>query len=87
MGHWSKCWDIGLKQVNGNIIYIKALNISDAYDFRHNVACLKMLMFEIFCFKFFNFVVVNFIISKNLKILKILGNKRPKNANLRQVKI
>ena len=40
-----------------------------------SVACLKMLML-----KFFNFVVVNFIISKNLKILKISGNKRPKNA-------
>ena len=29
------------------------------------------------CFRFFNFVVVNFIISKNLKILKILNNNRP----------
>ena len=36
-------------------------------------------MFESFdCSKFFNFVVVNFIISKNLKILKILGNDRTK---------
>ena len=39
-------------------------------------------MFEIFGrSKFFNFVVVNFIISKNLKILKILGNNRPKYAS------
>ena len=36
-------------------------------------------MFESFaCSKFFNFKVVNFIISKNLKILKISLNNRPK---------
>ena len=36
-------------------------------------------MFESFvCSKFFNFVVVNFIIRKNLKILKISNNNRPK---------
>ena len=36
-------------------------------------------MFESFgCSKFFNVVVVNFIISKNLKILKISDNNRPK---------
>ena len=36
-------------------------------------------MFESFgCSKFFNFVVVNFIISKNLKILKISEINRPK---------
>ena len=35
-------------------------------------------MFKIFgCSKFFNFVVPSFIISKNLKILKILDNNRP----------
>ena len=52
------------------------------------VACLKMLMLESFrCSKFFNFVVVNFIISKNLKILKLLDNRRPKYAKFRQVKI
>ena len=28
-----------------------------------SVACLEMLMFEIFCSKFFNFVVLNFIIN------------------------
>ena len=38
-----------------------------------------MLMFESFgCSRFFNFVIVNFIISKNLKILKVLENNRPK---------
>ena len=38
-----------------------------------------MLMFESFgCSKFFNLVVVNFIISKNLKILKISDNNGPK---------
>ena len=46
---------------------------------QHSVACLKMLMFESFgCSKFFNFAVVNFIISKKLKILKISDNNRPK---------
>ena len=36
-------------------------------------------MFESFgCSRFFNFVIVNFIISKNLKILKFLENNRPK---------
>ena len=36
-------------------------------------------MFESFgCSKTFKFVVVNFIIRKNLKILKILDNNRPK---------
>ena len=36
-------------------------------------------MFESFCcFKFFNFEVVNFIISKNLNILKISDKNRPK---------
>ena len=55
------------------------LTISDACDFQHSVACLKMLKFESFgCSKFFHFVVVNFIISKNLKILKISDNNRPK---------
>ena len=40
-----------------------------------------MLMFECFdCSKFFNFVVVNFIISKNLKILKISENNRAKTC-------
>ena len=53
--------------------------IFDAYDFQHSVAYLKMIMFESFCcFKCFNFVVVNFIISKNLNILKISDNNRPK---------
>ena len=38
-----------------------------------------MLMFENFgCSKFFNFVLVKFIISKNLRILKHLDNNRPK---------
>ena len=38
-----------------------------------------MLMFEGFsCSKFFNFVVVNFITSKNLKILKICDKNRAK---------
>ena len=38
-----------------------------------------MLLFESFGrSKFFNFVVVNFIISENLKIQKILDNNRPK---------
>ena len=38
-------------------------------------------MFESFGFsKFFNFVVANFIISKNLKILKIADNNRPKTC-------
>ena len=38
-----------------------------------------MLMFESFgCSKFFNFVVVNFIISKTLKVLKISEVNRPK---------
>ena len=38
-------------------------------------------MFECFdCSKFFNFVVVNFIISKNLKILKISENNRAKTC-------
>ena len=38
-----------------------------------------MLKFESLCRpKFFNFVIVNFIISKNLKILKISDNNRPK---------
>ena len=36
-------------------------------------------MYESFrCSRFFNFVVVNFIISKNLKILKSSHNNRPK---------
>ena len=36
-------------------------------------------MFKSFGFsKYFNFVVVNFIISKKLKILKISDNNRPK---------
>ena len=30
------------------------------------------------CSRFFNFVIVNFIISKNLKIPKISDNNRPK---------
>ena len=69
-------WDIGLKLVNWNLIY---LTISDAYDFQHSVACLKILMFGSFsCSSFFDFLVVNFIISKNLKILKISDNNRPK---------
>ena len=38
-----------------------------------------MLMFESFgCSKLFNFVVANFIISENLKILKTSDNNRPK---------
>ena len=38
-----------------------------------------MLMFEGFgCSKFFNFVVVNLIISKISEILKISDNNRPK---------
>ena len=32
-------------------------------------------------------MVVNFINSKNLKILKLSDNKRPKNGKLQQVKI
>ena len=49
--------------------------ISDANDFQCSAACLKMSMFESFgCSKFFSFVVVNFIIEKNLKILKISDN-------------
>ena len=55
------------------------LTISDAYDFQHSVTRLKMLIFESFgCSKFFNFVFVNFIISENLKIVKIPDNNRPK---------
>ena len=54
----------------------------------YSVGCLTILMFEIFCcFKFLNFVVVNSIISKNLKILKISDNKRYKDAKPRQAKI
>ena len=54
-----------------------------------SVACLKMLMLEFFVVSilFQIFVVVNFIINENLKILKISDNKRPKNAKLGQVKI
>ena len=38
-----------------------------------------MLMHESFgCSKFFNFLVMNFNISKNLKILKISDSNRPK---------
>ena len=47
------------------ILYTLNFKVSDAYEFRHGVTCLKMLTFENFCCsKFFNFVVVNFIISK-----------------------
>ena len=67
-----------LNRLMGIIHTLKPKNFSDAYHFKHSVACLKMLMFESFgCNKFFNFVVVNFI-SKNLKIYKISDNDRPK---------
>ena len=68
-----------LNRLMGILYTLKPLTIFDAYDFQHSVTCLKVFMFESFgCSKFFNFVVVTFIISKNFKILKILDNNRPK---------
>ena len=67
---------VGALVLNRLMGIFHTLNNFYANDFQQGVPCLKILMSESFgCSIFFNFVIVNIIVSKNLKILKNLGQQ------------